>query len=352
MVFLDLRKVALWKIPNSQFPIPTTMLNFNDLKRLKPKTKGIDKSIGDEAVRVTVQALIRLNQTATAISLWPPTTIRTQQSGHYLSAFKGRGMEFDEVRPYQPGDDMRHLDWRVTARTGKVHTKLFREERERSVFLWVDYRAPMFFATRGVFKSVFAARAAALLAWTTHHHNDRVGGFIFSDTLHHELKPQRGKAQVLHFIKQLVEMPDKIAPVQREQIDKESALHALVRLRRVAHPGSLIFLISDFRNLNAQAESHLMQIARHNDVVMLFIYDALENQLPPKGSYRLSDGEGDITLNTANQQLVKNYHNRFMQHKAHLQELAQKHRLLLLHCATTDDPLTQLQHGLGRHHKR
>lgn len=329
------------------------MLNFNNSKGSSLKNPKINKvikgTVSDEAVHVTVPELIRLNQTAAALSLWLPTTARTQQSGHYFSAFKGRGMEFDEVRPYQPGDDVRHLDWRVTARTGKVHTKLFREERERPVFLWIDYRAPMFFATRGVFKSVFAARAAAILAWSANHHNDRVGGQIFSDTIHHEFRPQRGKAQVLHLIKQLVDMQTKFVP---SGTDKETAQHALARLRRVVHPGSLIFLISDFRHLNAQAELHLMQIARHNDVVMLFVYDALENQLPPSGRYRLSDGQWDTTLNTADRQLVATYHNRFMRHQTHLQQLANQHRFLLLHCATTDDPLTKLQYGLGRSRQR
>ena len=327
------------------------MVNFNKLKGslLKPKMdNSIDGTTGNEVVRVTVPELIRLSQTAASLSLWPPTTIRASQSGNYFSAFKGRGMEFDEVRPYQPGDDVRYLDWRVTARTGKVHTKLFREERERQVFLWVDYREPMFFATRGVFKSVLAARIAAILAWSTNYHNDRVGGFIFSDYLHHEFKPQRGKTQVLHFLKQLVDMQNKSAP---SQTDKGSAPHALARLRRVARPGSLIFLISDFRNLDTQAELNLMQIAKHSDVVMLLIYDALESQLPPSGRYRLSDGKGDITLNTADQQMVITYHNRFKQHQAHLQQLANQHRLLLLHCATTDDPLIRLQQGLGKRRK-
>ena len=322
------------------------MLNFNRFKSSlsKPKPKA-NKNTSDNVVRVTITDLIRLNQTASTLNLWPPNTIRALQSGNYLSAFKGRGMEFDEVRPYQPGDDVRHLDWRVTARTGKVHTKLFREERERQVFLWVDYRAPMFFATRGVFKSVFAARAAALLAWSTNHHNDRIGGLIFSDSHHHEIKPQRGKTQVLHLLKQLVAMQSASTA---NQIDQDAAQHALARLRRVAHPGSLIFLLSDFRNLNAKAESNLLQIAKHNDIVMLFIHDPLESQLPPSGSYRLRGGNNEVMLNTTAQDTISAYHNHFIQHQTYLQQLANQHRLLLLNCLTTDDPLAKLKHNLGR----
>ncbi len=300
------------------------------LNRLKVGKAHANKD--EERIRVTVPALIRLSQNAPPLFL-PANAIRSQQSGQYLSPFKGRGMEFDEVRLYQPGDDMRHIDWRVTARRGKPHTKLFREERERAVFLWVDYRAPMFFATQGVFKSVLAARYASLLAWSANQHNDRVGGLIFSDSKHHELKPKRGKAQVLHFIKQLVEMQT----TSHSATNPEAIQQALARLRRVVRPGSLIFLISDFRYLNAQAESHLIQIAKHNDVVMLFIYDPLESQLPPAGRYRLSDGKSDVIVNTAEQERVKKYHQRFEQHQAHLQKLLNRHRFLA--CATTDDPV-------------
>ncbi len=305
---------------------------------------NLKKNTSDEAVHVTVPSLIRLNQAATALPRWPHTIIRAQQSGHFVSTFKGRGMEFDEVRPYQEGDDMRSIDWRVTARTGKVHTKLFHEERERPVFLWVDYRAPMFFATRGIFKSVFAARAASLLAWHANHHNDRVGGLIFSDENHHEFKPQRGKGSVLQFIKQLVSMSSQPIP---SQLDKEAATYALGRLRRVIRPGSLIFLISDFRYWNAKAESHLVQITRHSDVVMLFIYDPLESRLPPAGRYRISNGHQDAMLNTLDQKKVIKYHQRFEQHQTYLQQLANQYRFLLLSGMTIDNPITVLQRGLG-----
>ena len=290
----------------------------------------------EERVRVSVPGLISLSQNILPL---PANRIRSQQSGQYLSPFKGRGMEFDEARLYQPGDDMRHIDWRVTARRGKPHTKLFHEERERAVFLWVDYRASMFFATQGVFKSVLAARCASLLAWSANNHNDRIGGLIFSDSNHHELKPKRGKAQTLQLIKQLVQMQQ----TKPSSTNPEAIQQSLARLRRVVRPGSLIFLISDFRYLNSQAESHLIQIAKHNDVVMLFIYDPLESQLPPSGRYRLSDGQSDVTVNTEAQEKVIKYHKRFEQHQAHLQKLLNRHRLLA--CATTDDPVKILQAG-------
>ncbi|MDD5114985.1 MAG: DUF58 domain-containing protein, partial [Methylobacter sp.] len=149
----------------------------------------------NERISVSLKTLINLAGPAASLNL-QPASIRSRQSGGYVSRFKGRGMEFDETRLYQPGDDIRSIDWRVTARTGKTHTKLFREERERPVFIAVDDRAAMHFATRGVFKSVLAAKLAGLLAWTAQHHGDRMGGQIFSDNSCRELKPQNGRHAV------------------------------------------------------------------------------------------------------------------------------------------------------------
>ena len=125
-------------------------------------------------VSVSQSGLIRLSAPARAIAL-DVLRVNSLQTGAYVSHFRGRGMEFDESRPYQPGDDPRSIDWRVTARSTEAYTKLFREERERPVLVVVDLRAAMHFATRGCFKSVNACRAAALVAWAAHHRGDRLG---------------------------------------------------------------------------------------------------------------------------------------------------------------------------------
>ena len=156
----------------------------------------------DGVVRVSLSSLIALHHDAESLVL-QPGRIRSPVSGGYRSPFKGRGMEFDEVRPYMQGDDVRILDWRVTARTGRPHTKLFREERERAVLLWVDLRHTMFFATQGAFKAVRAAQAAALLGWRAVSQGDRLGALLFSEATHIELRPKRGKAALLHVLSQI-----------------------------------------------------------------------------------------------------------------------------------------------------
>ena len=147
---------------------------------------------GASPVSVSQAGLIRLSGPARAIAL-DVLRVNSLQTGAYVSRFRGRGMEFDESRPYQPGDDPRSIDWRVTARSTTAYTKLFREERERPVLIAVDLRSNMHFATQGCFKSVNASRAAALLSWAAHHRGDRLGGLIFGDTTHRELKPRLGR---------------------------------------------------------------------------------------------------------------------------------------------------------------
>lgn len=300
---------------------------------------------GDDLVRVSVPVLIGLRHAAEDLPLRSPRQLGTM-AGPHLSAFKGRGMEFEETRPYQAGDDVRSLHWRVTARTGRPHTKLFREERERSVLFWVDQRTPMWFATRGAFKAVQAARAAALLAWSAAGHGDRVGGLIFSEQGHRELRPRLGHKGVLHLIHRLAEPPPPPADFD-PQLCAQSLAASLGRLRRVAHPGSLVFLLSDFRGLSTPARAHLAQLARHNDLVMLYLYDRLERQLPAGGRYRLGDGRASLQLDASNADVRRRHLSHFEQLLQQLRELAKRHRIHLLPCASDNDLVPHLRHGLG-----
>ena len=293
-------------------------------------------------VSITTSGLISLSQNSRGLSL-KSGIISAIQSGDYQSAFKGRGMEFDESRLYQAGDDIRNIDWRVTARTGKAHTKLFREERERPVHVWVDFRAPMFFATRGKYKAVIAAELASLFAWTANRQGDRVGGIVFSESEHHELKPQRGKSAVLRLIKHMVEHP----AWQHQQSDNnKSMLDALLNLRRLVRPGSLVILLSDFRGFNDEVRSHLLRLRQHNEVIMVHVFDWLEATLPPAGQYRITDGEQEIEFDTGNKKLVREYSEKFNLHREKLLKLSYSAHLNYLSCRTEDDPEIIIRQGL------
>lgn len=271
---------------------------------------------------------------------------RAQQAGAYLSSYKGRGMEFDETRPYVPGDDVRNLDWKVTARTGRTHTKLFREERERPVFIVVDYRPAMFFATRGMFKSVLAARLAALLAWSAQRRSDRVGGQIVGADGLLEVKPQHGRATVLQWLQHLAEAHPKPSHLPWHTTS-DLFNQALARLARHARPGSLVYVLSDFRGLDQIGEAALGRLADHCQVVLAFIHDPFEQQPPSSGLLRLRDGQREILLLPGDAVL---HGQRFAQRRENLQSLARRHNLRLVDCATTAEPWNLLRHPLGMSH--
>lgn len=288
---------------------------------------------------VNLTELVALNRVAGNLKL-SARHIRSYQSGQYLSRIGGRGMEFDESRLYEPGDDVRNIDWRVTARTGKTHTKVFREERERPVFISIDSRAPMFFATRGRFKSVIAAELASLLAWAAYRQGDRIGGGAFDETEHTELRPRQGQHNVLRIIKQL----SSLQPVTAA---RQSSLEIpLRRLQHIVHPGSLVCIISDFRGLDEGTVNQLMDISRHSGLLLLHVFDLLEMSLPEKGRYRISFGGRICHVNMANQQFRQRYNACFQQRISRLQQLGKKHANVL-HCRTDEAPITVLRRHFG-----
>jgi uncharacterized protein (DUF58 family) len=299
-------------------------------------------------VSVSQAGLIRLNGPARAIAL-DALRVNSLQTGAYVSHFRGRGMEFDESRPYQPGDDPRSIDWRVTARSTTAYTKLFREERERPVLVVTDLRANMHFATRGCFKSVNASRAAALLSWAAHHRGDRLGGLIFGDTTHRELKPRLGRRAALRFVHELVSHPDWENRERAPDTDPEEALtRAMSALRRVARPGSLVVILSDFLGFSRAAQSYLSSVARHNEVLAVFLNDPLERKLPPPGRYRLVSGDDELAIDTVARSARRDYRHAFAQRSEELEAFCHRYGVHLMSMSTEDDPVKTLQNALGR----
>ncbi|MGE0485903.1 MAG: DUF58 domain-containing protein [Gammaproteobacteria bacterium] len=270
--------------------------------------------------------------------LTPPR--RTRAAGQYLSRRRGRGMEYDESRPYQPGDDIRQLDWRVTARTGKPHTKLFREERERPVFLCIDLRPAMFFATRGVFKAVQAARIASLVGWRAEQSGDRVGALVFGAGEHHEVAPRRGQTALVRLLKVLVENAERWRTVAAAAAPTGSALSDTVeRLRRVAKPGSQIFFISDFRDLDESVCAALARLALHTDLALVGIHDPLEAAFPVlDGGGALSDTRETLRLASIDDAHRAAYAARFEARQERLRRLCREQGLPHVAVDTVADP--------------
>jgi len=189
----------------------------------------------------------------------------------------------------------------------------------------------MKFATRGVFKSVQAAKLAGLLAWVAQHQGDRIGGQIFSADGCMELKPRTGKSALLRFFNALVRP-------RYTSTDNNTLDHALSRLQHHARPGSRVYIISDFRGLDSAVENHLALLSRHCEVVLLHVYDPLESHLPDKGRYRFTDKIRDIIVDSSDKKKLYDYQKHFQARQSYLKQLSQKFRLGLCFCSTNQSP--------------
>lgn len=219
---------------------------------------------------------------------------RALRSGPHVSKLRGRGMDFSEVRNYQAGDEIRHMEWRVTARTGKPHIKIYQEERERPVVLLTDFNPSMLFGTRIALKSVVAARLAAILAWTVSKQGDRVGGFFFSAREHSEFIPRGRDSGVLPLLASLSQYT-----AQTKTQDRPRHLSdALVRVNRVIRPGTLLVLISDFYTMDTECEKHLNRLRAHNDILAYHVCDRIELAPPKPEQYAITNGQQELILDT------------------------------------------------------
>ena len=267
-------------------------------------------------------------------------------AGPNKSNFRGRGIDFEEVRSYQPGDDIRTIDWRVTARTGTAHTKLFREERERPVLVVVDQRNSMFFGSSHCFKSVLAAQLAGLLAWSALDSGDRIGGLVFNGTEHRDIRPRRSRKTALSLLSHVANY-NKILPLATT--DGDSSFSSMLgNLRRIARPGSAIFLVSDFHGAEQDAaREHLFQLSQHCEITALSCSDPMEGELPRAGHYAVTNGDQRSELYTANRVLRSQYRARFTDRADSLANDFQRLGIPVLQAATNIAPFSLLRQYYG-----
>lgn len=248
-----------------------------------------------DGVSVTLSELISIQRFANTVQ-YPPEGY-AMRPGQHQSKIRGRGIDFSEARNYQAGDEIRHMEWRITARTGRPHVKVYHEERERPIVIFVDFNPSMYFGSQISFKSVVASRLAALLAWTAAKQGDRVGGFLFSNDKHHEFVPRSRHSGVLPVLAKICQYTNEYKNINYTSSREFS--HALRRMRRVAKPGSVIVLISDFYNIDENTERHLNNLRSHNDILAYHICDPLELNPPPAGQYAISNGKKDLLMDTS-----------------------------------------------------
>lgn len=295
---------------------------------------------GDGRTRVALAELIALGARVGHAKLAPAHS-RAQRSGAQSSRLYGRGMDYAESRAYQSGDDARRLDWRLTARSGKLHTKLYQEEREGRLLILLDTHASLRFGTRARYKSVQAARAAAVAAWLAVRAGERVGLLAFGE---HDrlLRPQGGAHGALAVCGALAEW-DALPLTERA----EPLSAALLRARRLQHGASRVLLLSDGFSADAEARQHLLDLKTRAAVGVLVLADALEREPPPPGRYPLEHaGERrDVVLLGERQR--REFQQALGAGPARLETLARGTGLRSRVLDSRDDPLAAVGELLG-----
>jgi uncharacterized protein (DUF58 family) len=271
------------------------------------------------SVRVALDELLALSALAHGASLARTRRSPALRAGGNSSRWRGRGVDFRESRIYQAGDEIRHMDWRVTARSGKPHTKLFEEEREQGLLLAMDLNPGMRFGTRVRFKSVQAARAAALLAWMASAAGDRVGALGFGGGINGEVKPAGGRRGVLHVLRALRDWDAAADNAIQEPLSR-----GLARVRRLLRPGMRMVLLSDGFSTDAEAAQLLPQLAGRHEIAVVLLRDALELDAPPPGRYALHLGSARRILDFSDRAVRGAWVERFADSREQLRSLCKK----------------------------
>ncbi len=308
--------------------------------------KARSQSLAFPGIELSINQLIDCKRLVESLRMPNLQKVKTHLLGGFFSHFKGRGMDFDEARLYQIGDDIRSIDWRVTARTGEAHTKIYREERERPVSVILDQSANMMFGTQNQFKSVLAAEIAATIMWRTLNDGNRFGALLFNDTEHFEFKPASSRKSCLKVLNQMVvnheqSLQQFYYSEESPSVDPASLKDTLLRARKIAKPGSLFYIVSDFKYFDLDAEQQLIRLAQHCDIHLVKISDPIEKNLPAPGYYSISQGRSQTQISTHNKQTREAFKQSYLNQSHILKTMCQKHQIKF-HDISTSQTLKSL----------
>ncbi|RBP35367.1 uncharacterized protein DUF58 [Roseimicrobium gellanilyticum] len=303
--------------------------------------------IKQPGVYADLDELVRLQFRARGFSFLPRQPIQSLLAGRHASRLRGRGLNFEEIRRYQMGDDIRQIDWKVTARTRKTHSRVYTEERERTTLLVVDQRLSMFFGSVKNMKSVTAAEAAALAAWRVISQKDRVGALVFNDAHIEEVRPQRSRATVMRILNAVLEQNHALSITSEQQPNAGMFNEALRRCERLAKHDALVCIISDAAGSDEESQRILTRIAQHNDVLFVFVHDPLEVALPDAGPLIFGDASGQMEVNTSSKALRERYRDTFAEHRAQGRKFLLNRETPVIPLSTTEGVAEQIQRQLG-----
>lgn len=308
-----------------------------------------ERVVKQPGIYTDTPSLVRLKRDAHGFSFLPRQPMHSLLSGRKRSRLRGRGLDFEELRHYRPGDDIRTMDWRVSNRTGKPHVRVYTEERDRPVIFIVDQRLSMFFGSREKMKSVMAAELAALCAWRVLDQGDRVGGIFFNDHEISELKPARSKRNLMTMLGSLSEMNQALNADSTDLPQPGQLPAALDVAERLAGHDYLLVIISDFDGWDASSLASVKRLAQHNDLIAALIFDPLEQNISDASNLVVSDGLHQLQLDPHKAGLGERFEASFHSGVKDLQAELRKHGMPVLPINTVDPVFEQLRNQLGPH---
>lgn len=292
--------------------------------------------------------MVGFQHQASGFSFLPQQPVHSVLSGRHGSRLRGRGLNFEELRHYRAGDDIRTMDWKVTNRTRKPHVRVYTEEKERPVLLLVDQRINMFFGSRLKMKSVVAAEVAALAAWRVQSVGDRVGALVFNDSRIEEVRPHRSRKTVMQILHQVTQQNHELMADYPDAQNNMQLNRALKETERLAKHDYLVVIISDMSGWNDETVKYVKRLARHNDVMASLIFDPLEKDLQGNGGLVMSDGDNQIEVNTAQAGLKSKFADYFMNRVERLQKDLFKHGVPVIPVNTVEPTLDQVRKAVGK----
>jgi uncharacterized protein (DUF58 family) len=303
-------------------------------------------SAPEAGVVAQLDTLVALRHAARDVDLLPRQPTRSLLAGRRASKLRGRGMDFDELRAYVPGDDLRRMDWRATARLGRPYVRSYREERDRPLLVVVDQRSGMFFGSRDKLKSVRAAELAALVCWRALASGDRVGALLFGDERTWAFRPARSEAQVERICEGLVQSTAALLEPSTAKPDAfADALRATLRL--LAHD-ALLVVISDFRDLSEQAAALLRRARAHNDLLLAWCTDPLEKSLPDLGPVPVTDATRRFSLPTDDAGFRRAFADEFAAERARFEQFVRRSGGIGFELSSEREPAELLREVLGK----
>lgn len=298
-------------------------------------------------VYTSLRELVRLQHKARGFSFLPRQPMHSLLAGRHASKLRGRGLNFEELRNYRPGDDIRAMDWKATLRSGKPHVRVMTEERDRPAYVIVDQRQAMFFGSRLNLKSVSAAELGAVAAWRVLGQGDRVGAFVFNDTEIAELRPQRSRRNVMKLLHEVVRFNHALQPKPAVKSGATMLNQVLEQVARVAKHDSLICILTDMQGADEKTREIATRLAQRNDVVVGFVYDPLERQLPESREVLFSDGERQLAVDGRKRKIREAFTRSFDERMTRARQVLIQRAVPLVPISTAEDVVSQIQRLLG-----